>query len=83
MISQYHSLYTAIKCTNLYAPTYGSIDVNSTVYGSKVRYYCDHGYQLRGIEYRTCDYSGKWTGDAPVCMRKYRNTVSVACYDLS
>ena len=67
-------LLTAVKCPDVYAPTYGSVDANSTIFQSKVRYYCDHGYKLYGSEYRTCDYTGQWTEEPPTCKRKYFNT---------
>lgn len=59
-----------VRCPMLYAPIYGSVEINETQYESTVRYYCDHGYKLLGNAYRTCDYSGQWTNDAPSCIRK-------------
>lgn len=63
-------MYTAIRCPRLYAPQYGSIDVNDTIHSSVAHYSCDHGYQLQGDIYVTCQYSGLWTNTPPKCIRK-------------
>lgn len=67
------STITEIKCPDLRAPKYGQVQLNSTVYDSKARYYCDHGYLLYGEEYRYCGYKGKWSGSVPTCKREYES----------
>ena len=59
-----------ITCQKLDAPDYGSVSASDSTYGSKATYVCDHGYEMYGQDYRTCEYNGKWSGRAPTCKRK-------------
>ena len=70
---------TGVRCPKLVAPEYGTIQLDDTVYGSRVQYTCNRGYELYGIEYRTCGYNGKWSGMEPTCKRK-RNNVYYVTY---
>lgn len=45
--------------------------VNSRRYLSKVSYLCDDGYMVQGLISRLCEASGVWSGEDPVCVRKY------------
>ena len=40
---------------------------------SNVIYKCERGFRLDGRNSRTCDESGQWTGEAPVCTCKFWN----------
>lgn len=63
-------LTTGITCPKIDAPEYGVIEVDDLVYGSRVKYSCNHGYELYGDNFRTCGYNGKWSGKEPTCKRK-------------
>ena len=39
-------------------------------FGSQVRYSCNPGYELLGVERRICQADGTWTGSVPTCRRK-------------
>ena len=41
---------------------------DSTVYGTKVEYRCDPGYQLDGPAVRTCSDGSRWSGSDPECQ---------------
>ncbi len=62
-------LSTAVDCGDLDDPDYGNVDFNSTIVASEATYTCHHGYYLVGDVTRVCQYSGKWSGYAPVCKR--------------
>ena len=48
-------------------PSNGTAIVTTTTYNSVVSYTCDPGYDLFGVETRTCDESGVWTDGEPSC----------------
>ena len=43
----------------------------TTTFNSTVLYTCNPGYQLFGMEMRTCTESGVWTGGEPSCHSEY------------
>ena len=38
--------------------------------GGRAEYTCDEGFTLRGQSWRKCLGNGRWSGKAPVCIRK-------------
>ena len=66
----YANIQTAIPCTKLAAPEYGTVNVKGYSHSSRAVYACNHGYKLYGDDYITCDY-GIWKGKIPVCKREY------------
>ncbi|XP_063877551.1 sushi, von Willebrand factor type A, EGF and pentraxin domain-containing protein 1-like isoform X4 [Scylla paramamosain] len=40
-------------------------------YQSVLRYMCDSGFRLEGVDTRTCQSNGYWTGEQPVCMELF------------
>ena len=49
-------------------PGNGSLTSNSgTTYGYVIKYGCDNGYNLVGMEERTCLATGLWNGTDPEC----------------
>ena len=65
------TLYTAIECNDLPAPKYGSVSVSGVRVGSIATYKCDDGFLLVGTTTRECLSNGHWSGNAPICNRKY------------
>jgi hypothetical protein len=52
-------------------PRYGFVAVtNDYRVGSRATYTCYKGYKLVGVAERTCQYSGYYSDDAPICKRK-------------
>ena len=52
-------------------PTNGQRSLSSTTFRSIVRYTCDDGYTLQGLDSRTCQSNGQWNGSAPQCNREH------------
>ena len=68
---------TEIECPRHEAPQYGRLEFNGYIPGLRVHYYCNSGYKLVGLTYRTCGYDGVWSGELPTCTRKlYISVVS-------
>jgi hypothetical protein len=65
------SSIAAIICPTLEHPQYGSVVVTKDYrVGSKATYTCNKGYKLVGVAERTCQYSGYYSDDEPICKRK-------------
>ena len=61
------------NCGSLTSPANGSVDLSEgTLVNASVSYSCDEGFNLRGVDSRTCLSSGNWTGSEPECISKYR-----------
>ena len=59
-----------VRCPDLYAPPYGSVNVTGNEPGDSAHYECDYGFKLVGDVYLECLYDGYWSGREPVCKRK-------------
>jgi CUB/sushi domain-containing protein len=66
----YISVIIAIECPDLAHPQYGSVISDNRRVGSKATYTCIKGYELVGVAERTCQYSGYYSDEAPICKRK-------------
>ena len=64
-------LNIGILCPDLEDPVYGSVDDGDNRPGTKAVYTCNKGFKLVGESERKCQYSGEWTGEAPVCKCKF------------
>ena len=58
--------------TDLTAPEFGQLTVDSTLPDSVASYTCDSGYTLVGEATRTCTVNG-WSGTNPVCGKGILN----------
>lgn len=58
----------AFLCPPLDDPTNGNVDVPSREVGSTATYSCNPGYELSGLETRSCQGDGDWFGFAPQCV---------------
>ena len=63
-------LLPAITCPDLPNPQYGSVKLTGNRVGDKANYRCDFGFRLVGLSRRKCLATGKWSGQAPKCVRK-------------
>ena len=45
--------------------------IPDTKFGSSAVYSCDSGHILVGNSKRTCQANGEWSGEEPVCERKF------------
>lgn len=66
---------TARQCLpQLTAPNYGSVDIaNEGMYPSTATFECNVGYVLQGDNALTCQTSGAWSAEAPICSETCAN----------
>lgn len=57
-------------CGHLSDPANGQVTISGTSYWSKARYRCHDGFILVGVENRSCEANGLWSGEAPECLCK-------------
>ncbi len=61
-------LSSVIDCLALPDPANGSVDYDSTTFGSVATYSCSSGYEPEGGNTeRTCLSSGQWSGEEAQC----------------
>ena len=60
-----------VKCAKLSNPKYGRVSLSGLRAGSSAYYQCSAGFLLVGQSTRICLPSGRWSGEAPTCRRKY------------
>ena len=65
-------MFTAVAdCGGLGNPEGGVVSVSETTYDSMATYSCNPRHTLiMGDEERTCQSSGVWSGNEPICMGK-------------
>ena len=69
------------QCEKLVSPTNGKMQCTGNTTDHSCSFTCNPGYDLRGSSNRSCNASGKWTGDETMCESKYYKivqTVNVA-----
>ena len=59
--------YPAIMCPVLLDPINGTVTWTSLTEGGVATYVCDDGFELEGSMTRTCESSGMWSGEEPMC----------------
>ena len=62
-------LYIAL-CRDLTNPDNGMASMEGNSVGDTATYTCNAGYELMGAEMVTCENTGEWSADPPVCTRK-------------
>jgi uncharacterized protein YneF (UPF0154 family) len=70
-----------IDCGAPYAVEHSKIflvNEGSTKYGSSVEYTCDPGYTREGPFKRTCEITGYWSGQDPVCYIPKKAVAAIA-----
>lgn len=58
-----------MDCGDLPDPDNGLVQLTNTTLGAAAAYDCDFGFQLNGVETRTCIETGEWSDEAPTCTR--------------
>ena len=59
--------HPAVMCPALVAPINGAVTWTSLTVGGVATYVCDDGFELEGSMTRTCESSGMWSGEEPMC----------------
>ena len=59
-----------IDCGDPGTPSNGVRTGSVFTFGGTIRYTCNQGYQLSGSSIRTCEASGRWSGDNAQCKSK-------------
>ena len=58
-----------VDCSALSNPANGQVShPGGTTFGQTATYSCNPGYTLVGDITRTCQATGQWSGDAPICQ---------------
>ena len=61
---------TVVDCGTQTNPDNGQvIRANGTTFGQTATYSCDTSYNLVGHSTRTCQATGVWSGNEPICER--------------
>ena len=68
----FQKFHTVVDCGLLEAPENGVININTTTFNSIATYGCDSGFEVNGIQTRTCGASGNWSDSEPACISKPR-----------
>ena len=61
----------AVDCDVLDDPPFGLVTWDTTFFGGIATYSCFPGYFVDGRDQRRCEANGFWSGQPPVCQRKY------------
>ncbi|CAH1243596.1 CR1 [Branchiostoma lanceolatum] len=56
-----------VTCGEPNALSHGTLQGTDFTYGKTVSYKCDTGFQLQGLNQRTCQADKTWGGEAPTC----------------
>ena len=59
-----------MDCGNLASPLFGTINIQLTTFGARVKYICNVGYNLFGSTTRQCLSNGTWSNADPTCQSK-------------
>ena len=65
-----------IDCGDPGTPSNGSRTGDVFTFGGTVRYRCNHGYRLSGSSNRTCEASGRWSGNKTDCKGRTMQFIS-------
>ena len=74
VIKSHIPICSAIKCSELSHPAYGSVTLTGTTPSSVATYTCNKGFQLYGEKIRTCSGTKGWTGTKPACRCELDDT---------
>ena len=59
------------ECSALNDPANGTVTWTSLTTGGVATYECDPGFELVEDEMRDCQGNSQWSGEAPICRRRF------------
>lgn len=65
-----------VNCSDLAAPTNGSVELTAATFGATAVYTCDEGFNIDGTDTRTCHANGQWSGSPPTCNSEFNDPVA-------
>ena len=69
-----------MDCGTLTDPANGQVShTTGTTFGHPATYSCDLGYNLVGENNRSCQATGRWSGNTPTCQGKLLTKLYTAC----
>ena len=79
IVTVFHSEYpcdpiiiiSTTECPVLDDPANGMVTWTSLTTGGVATYECDPGFELVGDEMRDCQSNSLWSGEAPICRRRF------------
>ena len=79
IVTVFHSEYpcdpiiiiSTTECPVLNDPANGMVTWTSLTTGGVATYVCDAGFELVGDEMRDCQSNSQWSGEAPICRRRF------------
>ncbi|KAK7866166.1 hypothetical protein R5R35_001392 [Gryllus longicercus] len=57
------------ECEELKDPELGAVSTTGRLFGDRASYSCSAGYHVVGLQERTCQADGSWSGHAPACRQ--------------
>ena len=66
----------AVMCPALFDPINGVVTWTSLTLGGVATYVCDDGFELERSMMRTCESSGMWSGEEPICRGMFITPVN-------
>ena len=70
-------IFLVINCGDPGTPSNGSRNGSVFTFGGTVRYRCNHGYKLSGSSNRTCEASGRWSGNQTDCKGRTMHSIYI------
>ncbi|CAB3368986.1 Hypothetical predicted protein [Cloeon dipterum] len=58
------------ECDLVGPPSMGFVRITGRLFGEKAIYTCQEGWNLVGLQDRSCQADGQWSGDAPICTKE-------------
>ena len=69
----------AFRCDQLDVPLNGRNSTSETIFGTRVEFNCDVGFELNGLREIVCFPNGSWSGIVPWCKGNHLEKLSFVC----
>ncbi|XP_059474921.1 sushi, von Willebrand factor type A, EGF and pentraxin domain-containing protein 1-like isoform X2 [Neocloeon triangulifer] len=58
------------ECDEVGPPSMGFVRITGRLFGERAIYTCQDEWNLVGLQERTCQADGQWSGEAPICSKE-------------